>query len=171
MEYCNAGSLLDTLNDSRFYDMASMAPKLHRFLPLLKHVAMGCAYLHGKRGIVRGVVQVPTPQPPATNRQGPPAAGKKIIHGDLKPDNVLLQRTSAAGSGRRAVLVAKVRENRLTSRLLGLSGTSPLAGTLITGVHSEERQASRLLLGLSWPSVLTRALLTRGSLRRLLTLG
>ena len=60
-EYCDGGTLLSAI--PAFFDQATQAPRLALVLPLLSQIASGCAYIHAKN----------------------------IIHGDLKPDNVLLK--------------------------------------------------------------------------------
>ena len=93
-EYCDGGTLLSAI--PAFFDQATQAPRLALVLPLLSQIASGCAYIHAKN----------------------------IIHGDLKPDNVLLRtgdpnrlQTSGAEhgevastmpSGSESLMVAKV---------------------------------------------------------------
>ena len=67
-EYCDGGTLLSAISAMSFFDRVTQAPRLALVLPLLSQIASGCAYIHAKN----------------------------IIHGDLKPDNVLLNRDTAA---------------------------------------------------------------------------
>ena len=62
-EYCDGGTLLSAILADTFFDRSAQAPRLALVLPLLSQIASGCAYIHAKN----------------------------IIHGDLKPDNVLLK--------------------------------------------------------------------------------
>ena len=62
-EYCDGGTLLSAITVKSFFDRVTQAPRLALVLPLLSQIASGCAYIHAKN----------------------------IIHGDLKPDNVLLK--------------------------------------------------------------------------------
>ena len=62
-EYCDGGTLLTAISAKSFFDRVTQAPRLALVLPLLSQIASGCAYIHAKN----------------------------IIHGDLKPDNVLLK--------------------------------------------------------------------------------
>ncbi|GAX82902.1 hypothetical protein CEUSTIGMA_g10328.t1 [Chlamydomonas eustigma] len=70
MEYCDGGSLVDVIEKNLYFDKANRRPLLPPILALLIQVAKGCTYLHSKQ----------------------------IIHGDLKPDNVLLLTPGAAAS-------------------------------------------------------------------------
>ena len=73
---------MDAIRDRRFYDSDARGPRLKQVLPLLSQIAAGCSYIHAKN----------------------------IIHGDLKPDNVLLKTPLQGGSAtNQAQLVAKVR--------------------------------------------------------------
>ena len=66
-EYCDGGTLLSAI--PTLFDRATRAPRLALVLPLLAQIASGCAYIHAKN----------------------------IIHGDLKPDNVLLKTADPDG--------------------------------------------------------------------------
>ena len=68
-EYCDGGTLLSAISAKSFFDRVTQAPRLALVLPLLSQIASGCAYIHAKN----------------------------IIHGDLKPDNVLLKMDPAKG--------------------------------------------------------------------------
>ncbi|GAX77871.1 hypothetical protein CEUSTIGMA_g5313.t1 [Chlamydomonas eustigma] len=63
MDYCEGGSLQEAIRQNRLYDTDARIPQLASVLELLAQIAQGCAYIHSKN----------------------------IIHGDLKPDNVLLK--------------------------------------------------------------------------------
>lgn len=91
-EYCDGGSLFDALKRRGFPDSRSGsargggAPDQATFpfiLSVASDIASGCAYIHGKQ----------------------------IVHGDLKPDNVLLKSrpsSPAAGNTALSICVAKV---------------------------------------------------------------
>ena len=69
-EYCDGGTLLDAIKAQQFYDADKQSPRLAQVLPLLTQIASGLSFIHGKN----------------------------IIHGDLKPDNVLLKTLNQASS-------------------------------------------------------------------------
>ncbi|KAG1672192.1 hypothetical protein FOA52_002892 [Chlamydomonas sp. UWO 241] len=79
-ELCGAGSLFNAFSDRRFIDPSTGRPRPSAILSVAADIATGCAYIHSK----------------------------SIIHGDLKPDNVLLKARGGSASSSSLALAAGV---------------------------------------------------------------
>jgi len=99
-EFCDGGSLYDAIRARRFWNSGDNSPRLQQALTIASHVAAGCAYIHNKN----------------------------IIHGDLKPDNVLLKLAPGQGEAEWPGCVAKVADFGMSMKIQGNQ-------THVSGVH------------------------------------
>ncbi|GAX74864.1 hypothetical protein CEUSTIGMA_g2310.t1 [Chlamydomonas eustigma] len=89
-EYCNGGNLLNAIQQRWFWDADTCSPRMEHVLSIARHMSSGCSYIHSKQ----------------------------IIHGDLKPDNVLLKMTLPSdNAGSRPSCVVKVADFGMSMRI------------------------------------------------------